>query len=480
MQNQNIRRKLAIKVREIFDLLIMTACFLLALYVRYRDAAPTSFGDFLCIRVQVINFVVFMAFLLVWHSLFSLFGLYRSRRLSSMRGEILDVLKATFAGSTILFALGSAFKLLTVTTFHFIALFWAASTIGTVSTRLTVRLFLRALRLKGRNSRHLLIAGTNRRAVEYARKIESRPELGYRIVGFVENGWSGNGEFRQSGYSVVTGFETFPDFIRTHVIDEVMVCLPMKSQYELASRLVKLCEEQGIIVRFLSDFFDLELARSSAEMVDGNSVITLSTGAIQGWAVLVKRAIDLLVSLVLLLLLAPMFGVIAVFIKLTSPGPVFFVQERVGLNKRKFRLYKFRTMVPEAEKMRRDLEKLNEVSGPVFKIKNDPRITWIGRYLRRLSVDELPQLINVLRGDMSLVGPRPPLPSEVGKYDLPYLRRLSMKPGITCLWQVNGRNSIAFNEWMELDQQYIDQWSLWMDVKILVRTIPAVLRGSGE
>jgi exopolysaccharide biosynthesis polyprenyl glycosylphosphotransferase len=476
---QTFRLKLAIKIREIFDLLIMTACILLSLFARYRDTAPTSFGDFLCIRVQVINFVVFMAFLLVWHGLFVFFGLYQSRRLSSIRGEILDVLKATCAGSAILFAMGSAFKLLTVTTLYFIALFWAASTIGTVSTRLTARLFLRALRLMGRNSRHLLIVGTNRRAVDYARKIESRPELGYRIVGFVENGWSGNGEFRQSGYSIVTDFEKFPDFIRTHVIDEVMICLPMKSLYEKSSEIVRSCEEQGIIVRFLSDLFNLKVAKSGTEVVDGDSVITLRTGAMEGLPLLVKRGIDVLVSLVLLLFLSPLFTVLVILIKLTSPGPVFFIQERVGLNKRKFRLFKFRTMVPDAEKIQKELEHLNEVSGPVFKIKNDPRITWIGKYLRKCSLDEFPQLINVLKGDMSLVGPRPPIPSEVGRYELPYLRRLSMKPGITCLWQVNGRSGIPFDQWMELDQQYIDEWSLWLDIKILAKTIPAVLRGSG-
>lgn len=476
---QNIRRMLSIRIRTAFDLFVMVACFLLAIYVNYREIGPASFEDFLSMRVKVSNFIIFAAFLLVWHGLFSLFGLHRSRRLSSLRHEIIDVIMASSAGALILFTMGRAFRLSVVGSPHFIVLFWAASSLGAVTARLAVRIFLKTIRLKGRNIRFLLIAGTNRRAVEYARKIESKPELGYRIVGFVENGWSGHREFGQSGYSIVTDFKGLADFIRAHVVDEVMVCLPMKSLYNQSLDITRLCGEQGIIVRFLSDFFDVGLATPRAEMVGDDSVITLQTGAIQDWMLLVKRAMDVFFSLILLIILSPALALVAILIKLTSPGPVLFVQERVGLNKRKFRLYKFRTMVAGAEKMQKDLVHLNEVSGPVFKIKDDPRITRIGKFLRKTSLDELPQLFNVLKGDMSLVGPRPPIPSEVGKYELPYLRRLSMKPGITCLWQVSGRNSIPFEKWMELDQQYIDQWSLWMDLKILAKTVVTVMKGSG-
>jgi lipopolysaccharide/colanic/teichoic acid biosynthesis glycosyltransferase len=171
--------------------------------------------------------------------------------------------------------------------------------------------------------------------------------------------------------------------------------------------------------------------------------------------------------------------VVSFLIKRSSKGPVFFKQQRVGYNGRLFNCLKFRTMVENAEELRDDLLELNEMDGPVFKIKNDPRLTKVGKILRKTSIDELPQFINVLRGDMSLVGPRPPIPSEVKEYELVDRRRLSMRPGITCLWQVNGRNSIPFEKWMELDRQYIDQWSLWLDFKILAKTIPAVLRGSG-
>jgi lipopolysaccharide/colanic/teichoic acid biosynthesis glycosyltransferase len=184
--------------------------------------------------------------------------------------------------------------------------------------------------------------------------------------------------------------------------------------------------------------------------------------------------------LVLLVLLLPLFLVVAILIKLTSNGPVFFLQERVGRNKRRFRIHKFRTMIPNAEQMLAQLEAMNELTGPVFKIKNDPRLTPIGKYLRRASIDELPQLLNVLKGEMSLVGPRPMAVRDFEGFSEDWQRRrFSIRPGITCLWQINGRNSIPFHQWMELDMQYIQQWSLWLDLKILARTIPAVLRGTG-
>jgi exopolysaccharide biosynthesis polyprenyl glycosylphosphotransferase len=192
-----------------------------------------------------------------------------------------------------------------------------------------------------------------------------------------------------------------------------------------------------------------------------------------------KRLIDVSASFILLVVLCPLLTAVTLVIKLSSPGPVFFVQERVGMNRRRFRLYKFRSMAADAELRKLEFAHLNEMDGPVFKIANDPRVTPFGRLIRRTSIDELPQLFNVLMGDMSLVGPRPPVPSEVEKYDWLFQRRLSTKPGITCLWQVSGRNQLSFQEWMELDKQYVQNWSLWLDLKILLRTIPVVLSCRG-
>jgi exopolysaccharide biosynthesis polyprenyl glycosylphosphotransferase len=210
------------------------------------------------------------------------------------------------------------------------------------------------------------------------------------------------------------------------------------------------------------------------------AVVTLSTSLFEGGPMVCKRLLDIIVSSFLLILLAPILLVVAMLVKFGSVGPVFFVQERVGLNKRRLRIYKFRTMIADAEKKQMDLECLNEADGPVFKIKDDPRVTRLGRFLRKASIDELPQLLNVLKGDMSLVGPRPLPIRDYQGFDQDWARRrFSIRPGITCLWQINGRSSLSFQEWMELDLHYIDHWSFWLDVKVLAKTIPAVLKGVG-
>jgi exopolysaccharide biosynthesis polyprenyl glycosylphosphotransferase len=311
--------------------------------------------------------------------------------------------------------------------------------------------------------------------------------LGYRVMGFVDQEWHGNREFQQSGFPRLADFQTFPSFLRTHAVDEVIIDLPLNSFYQEASYIVGLCVQQGIIVRFLSDslylLFDMSLARTELETVQDHVVISVYTAAMGGWPILAKRALDFLVALGLIILLSPLFLLVAVLIKLTSPrGPVFFLQDRIGLRKRPFKVIKFRTMVPDAEHWLTALEGFNEASGPVFKIKDDPRVTCLGRWLRRTSLDELPQLFNVLMGDMSLVGPRPlPVRDYAGFNRDWHRRRFSVKPGITCLWQIYGRSSLtqSFEEWMQLDMEYIDHWSLGLDLEILARTIPAVLKGRG-
>jgi exopolysaccharide biosynthesis polyprenyl glycosylphosphotransferase len=336
------------------------------------------------------------------------------------------------------------------------------------------------VRLRGHNLRHVLIVGTNSRATDFARKIEARPDLGYRLLGFVDDEWPGQQECLQASYAVCCNFAGFSEYLRRNVVDEVAIYLPVRSFYEYISEVAALCNQHGITVRFGSDIFNLKVAHSYADDLDVNAHITTFSGPPNGWPVLVKRALDIAVSLTLLVLFAPLFLVLTLLIPLTAEGPALFRQERVGLNKRRFLIYKFRTMVPNADKMLHDLEMFNEVSGPVFKIKNDPRVTPIGRFLRRTSIDELPQLFNVLKGDMSMVGPRPlPVRDYEGFSEDWQRRRLSVRPGITCLWQVNGRSSIGFEKWMQLDLQYMDEWSLWLDLKILARTVPAVWKGSG-
>jgi len=265
-----------------------------------------------------------------------------------------------------------------------------------------------------------------------------------------------------------------------HPIDEVLVALPANKYGHLVEAIVRHCEQQGIIVRVRTEMFNLQIAKSYVDELKGVPVVTIRSGPEDDWRLVAKRLIDILGSAALLLALAPLFAAVALLLRLDSPGPVFFAQERVGLNKRRFRLLKFRTMVDGADKQQSRLEHLNEADGPVFKIKDDPRITPIGKFLRRFSIDELPQLFNVLKGDMSLVGPRPLPVRDVERIDVSaHKRRFSIKPGITCLWQVNGRSNIDFEHWVRLDLEYIDKWSLGLDLIILLKTIPAVLKGPG-
>ncbi|MBW2051415.1 MAG: sugar transferase [Deltaproteobacteria bacterium] len=464
-----LRRQILLIAYMVVDLVIMILSFALAAKAcnfRYQD-------------IQFEGLIFLLGFTLIWHLIFNLLGIYRSKRFTAKRLEALDLFKATFLGSLILLGALSLFNI-QLANLVFITVFWVGVTALTLLSRLIMRYMLARARIRGRNLRFMLIVGTNHRAIKFAQRIELKKELGYRIIGFVDNEWDGIEPFRKTNNQLITDFESFPSFIRNNVVDEVIICLPMKSFYDQAFRIVTICEEQGIIARFLPNIFDLKFARATTESFEGESMITISTGGMEGWPVLVKRLFDVLFSLTLFIVLLPLFLIVSILIKITSPGPVFFVQDRVGLNKRKIRLYKFRTMRPDAEEQLKELEQFNEVSGPVFKIKNDPRITKLGKILRKTSIDELPQLLNVLKGDMSLVGPRPlPLRDFAGFDQDWHRRRFSVRPGLTCLWQINGRNAVPFEKWMALDMEYIDKWSNRLDFKILLKTIPTVLKASG-
>jgi len=477
-----IWRKVLTDAMKLFDLSVLLLSFGLAALPILLQIGPVSFAQFLSLQVKLRNLIAFFALLIVWHLVFSMLGLYGSKRLASRRLEAIDLVKAT-SFCAIALALGIfVFGFRTITP-QVVASFWIISTVTTVSVRMTLRTWLRGFRARGHNLRNLLVVGSNRRAIQFAKTIQSRPDLGYRVIGFADSPWSGTEELAKHGFTLVSDLDNLPQFLRHSVVDEVALALPIRSFHPNSAQVAQLCERQGIMLRVLSDLFDLKTARARADELGGSTIITHYVGVPEGWPLTVKRVLDFVVSLFLLMLISPLLLVTAIMIKLTSPGAVFFVQKRVGYNKRPFYIYKFRTMVVDAETKLREIEHLNEVAGPVFKIKNDPRLTPIGKFLRRTSIDELPQLFNVLLGDMSLVGPRP---LQVRDYDLftkegeDWQRcRFSVRPGITCLWQVNGRSSLPFHQWMELDLQYVQSWSLWLDLEILARTIPAVLKGSG-
>ncbi len=474
----NVRRQMLLTVLKFFDLSVMVASFLLAAVPALYESG-LSFSEFFSMRIKIQNFILFLGLLIVWHIIFTSFGLYESRRLLPREAEVVDILKATSLCTLAVAAAAMLFHIGMVNLAFLVGLWGASGTILLLS-RLVLRSLLDYARTRGHNLRHVLIVGSNPRALQFARRIESRAELGYRVIGFADEDWEGLKTVEEGRKHLVCDLQGIPEFVRNTVVDEIVIALPLKSFYGRASQIAALCEEQGIVIRFLPRIFNLNRARSTSEELAGDPLLTLSTGPLDGWPVFVKRALDLIFSSVLLVVLSPLLLVTAILIKLTSPGPVLFRQKRMGLNKRQFWIYKFRTMVPDAEKRIAELEKQNEVTGPVFKIKNDPRLTPIGKVLRTTSIDELPQLFSVVKGDMSLVGPRPlPLRDCKGFDQDWHRRRFSVRPGITCLWQVNGRSSIPFERWMELDMQYIDEWSLWLDFKILAGTIPAVLKGSG-
>jgi len=333
--------------------------------------------------------------------------------------------------------------------------------------------------LRGHNIKKLLLVGNGPRAEWLATQVAERSDLGYRLVGYLDE------ERRLKNRALARvpwlgQFEELRRVIANEIVDEVFITLPIKSQYSRIEEAITILEEQGIMVHLFSDVFPHRLARSRAWEFEGAPIVSLQSAPSISWRTEAKRVIDFVGSLILLLLGLPLFLLVALAIKLDSAGPILFIQERMGYNKRRFRMIKFRTMTVDAEARMKELEHLNEQDGPAFKIRADPRMTRVGRVLRKLSIDELPQLVNVLFGDMSLVGPRPlPMRDVMGLNVAWQKRRFSVKPGLTCLWQVSGRSNLSFEQWMQLDLEYIDRWSLALDCKILLRTIPAILTAEG-
>lgn len=464
---------------RVFDIGLIMASFGLAAVLGAHALDWTTMASFLASKVSLTSCVLFATAIMTCYGVFSLCGLYQSKRLSTKRAEAADVLRAMTFSAACLWFEGKLFSISVMTPEFFVA-FWAIGSTLLGSTRFLLRFVLGAVRKRGRNLRHILVMGTNPRAVAFARRIETMPERGSRLLGFVDDDWSGMSQFQESGFPLVCDYDGLAEFLRNNVVDEIAIYLPLRSFYQRAAEIAQLAKHHGILVRLDTDLFDLKFAQHATDAADGFPHIIASSNGMDGWQLLIKRILDIAGSLALLVILSPLFLIVAAFIKLTSPGTVFFSQKRVGLNKRQFTMYKFRTMVPAAESIQERLAHLNEMTGPVFKIKDDPRITPVGRILRKTSIDELPQLFNVLMGDMSLVGPRAlPLRDYQFFNEDWQRRRFSVLPGITCLWQIHGRNNIPFEQWMVMDMQYIDRWSLWLDLKILALTIPAVFRGSG-
>lgn len=472
----DLRRRILRNSLRTFDIAIMLLAFAISAGI-LNHASIHEFGRILAMRVKVTNFALLLMLISTWNISFLQFGLYRSRRIAAQKEELLDIVKSIFFASAVLGIAKWTFNI-RLLPMNGLPLFFLIATAVIISSRLLLRAFLKRVRRHGRNLRYVLVAGTSERAIELAQKLESRLDLGYRIAGFASDDMPQSRVFAESGYSVVCGVKDIREFLRHHVVDEVMITLPEWSSFATIREIEGICDEQGVIVRRLAQA--MESSWRQVHEVEGEVLLRNGKDSLDSWDAAVKRCFDLVSATALLLLCSPILIAAAIAIKMTSGSPILFTQERVGLHKRIFRIYKFRTMVRDAEQRMVELEKQNEVSGPVFKIRKDPRITPVGAFLRKTSIDEMPQLLNVIKGDMSLVGPRPlPLRDYAGFSEDSHRRRLSVRPGITCSWQIEGRNSIPFDQWMRLDLQYIDKWSFWLDLRILLKTLPAVLKGSG-
>ena len=361
----------------------------------------------------------------------------------------------------------------------FVALFVSLNLLLQAAYRLVARRMRGFLQRGFSGRRYYLIVGTGAKAVEVARFIEKNEYPGDRVIGFVRES---DGKPPEEGslrrqYPLYE-LDQLPLMLEERIVDEVLFAVS-KPQLEKMEDLFLTCEEQGVKTRVLVDFFPHFRSEITLDRLEHLPLLTFSSAPENEYLLFLKRVFDLALVAVLLALGSPLLLGIAILVRLTSPGPVIYRQLRCGLNGRKFWLYKFRSMYADAEQDQSLLAYLNERDGPVFKIARDPRVTPLGKFLRKTSLDELPQLFNILKGEMSFVGPRPPVPQEVAQYEKWQRRRLRMKPGLTCLWALEGRDKLNFARWMKLDMDYIDHWSLGLDFKILLRTIPRVLSGRG-
>ncbi|MFA4981314.1 MAG: sugar transferase [Candidatus Omnitrophota bacterium] len=468
----------------IFDIFIVAFVFFISFFLRqyfhvlykfdlipfvrvFADASDLSISDYLIVLFFVIP---------IWS--FSLYanGMYKSLRTKKLTEVLFIILKSVFLTAIIFGAAAFLLKLRFVSR-GFFAIFLALSSMAVIAEKVAIFSIMRYVRKQGYNFRRLLIVGTGKRALQFMGKINNHPEWGFKIVGVIEYEESHMGK-AVDGSKVIGMLDDIPKILSGRTIDEVVFVIP-RSKLTAIENSLYVCETQGVKTTIAIDLFDLKIAKARQTELDGVPLISFETTIAQEWELFIKRAIDIIVSGLGIIALSPILVITALLIKLTSPGPVFYLQKRVGLNGRRFILYKFRSMQKGAHERLSELVEKNEMKGPVFKMKNDPRVTALGKLLRKFSIDELPQLFNVFVGEMSLVGPRPPIPKEVSQYEPWQRRRLSMRPGITCIWQISGRNKIGFEEWMRLDLQYIDNWSLGLDFKILFKTVPVVLFGIG-
>jgi exopolysaccharide biosynthesis polyprenyl glycosylphosphotransferase len=462
--------------RLLLDVLLTAGSFLFAHQLRSRvlpKVLPSLFPGGL---YPLTDYLPLLAVVLpLWIMLLAAQRLTAPGQVLSLRREALKELQVAALGVLVLAAAGYLLRLHFISR-PFLLLFGVANGAVLAAARVLERRTSWGRSLAEVPERMVVVVGCGAEAVAIARQVVAHRAWGLSLRGLVDA--DGCGCTEVEGFPVIAGVRDLEELLTREVVDEVVLAVPTRQLGELEPAILH-CQEQGVRVRVALQPFPHLQPHVEVESLDGTPLLTFSTMPTAPLALFVKRVIDVVVSLLSLVLTAPLWAVIAVAVRLTSSGPVLYRQVRCGLHGRRFVLLKFRTMVEHAEKLQGEVAHLNVMDGPVFKAPADPRVTPVGRLLRRSSLDELPQLLNVLTGDMALVGPRPPIPEEVDQYQPWQRRRLAMKPGITCLWQISGRSELDFATWMELDLAYIDSWSLWLDLKIMALTVPAVVSGRG-
>jgi len=453
------------------DLVLITACFFIPYFLRYNYPVMLSKGRYLPYLNEHLFIFCLQAFLIA--TTFKRKRLYGTQRDITIPRELFNVVTrllyvSVIVGSVIFFA-----------RFHFFSRLFFLSNFILLCTalggwRLVKRLILRKLVREGFRNINTLIVGTGKAGRMILEEIRTRPALGFNVVGFLAD----SSQDDPNGLPVLGGLTDFESVARKCFIDEVVVAIP--GDKTAAAELVRKAQRMRVGVRVVPDHVEEPIPILDTTNIGMIPLLTYKERCQHPSEIPYKRLFDIAASLFSLAVLLPAFAVIAILIKLDSRGPVFFSQKRTGLKGRPFSFYKFRSMIKDAEAMKQHLQEKNEVTdGVIFKIRNDPRATKIGRFLRKHSLDELPQLFNVLKGDMSLVGPRPPLPGEVSEYEDTHMGRLSIRPGMTGLSQIRGRSDLSFSRWIKWDLWYVNHWSLWLDLKIIWWTIPAVLKGKG-
>jgi len=448
-----------------------TAVFLVASLARYGD------GDWLEIwrgfGLDIRGVAV--AFGLAWVAALWYRGLYQLRTRWQLQSEALDILRATILVAAFSLSALFVFKQGNVSRLFLVILF-AVQPIVTLAIRAALRAWFTGMRMRGHNTRAMLVVGTGRLARDFADRVESRTGLGIQVIGHLAI----PGEMREDlARPVIGSIDEIEQVFHTHVVDEVAVCLEAAALRYL-DPVTRLAADEGKTVRVPIDPIALPLPNALEEEFEGFIVRSLVFDQDHELSLAVKRAVDIASSLVGLVVLSPLLVVVGVAVRRRDGPPILFRQTRVGLHGRQFAIYKFRTMVADAEARYGEVSALSDTKGAAFKMLDDPRVTPLGAFLRRTSLDELPQLWNVLKGEMSLIGPRPAPPREVAEYGIWHRRRLSMKPGITGLWQIGSRMDAHFDDRAQLDLDYIDRWSLLLDLKLLLRTIPAVFGRTGK